>query len=310
MIRPLLIAIGYANHEILAQAFDAGNKYPDYKILPDTNHAWFLEAKAWNVALESLHVDQAMNYAHSNGRRWVALTNGKEWRLYDDHIQGVSSDRLVATATLQDSSVILKFLKALSRESMIAQKVDEFASERRLREFLTAALIDPGSSVIQSIVQTVKKQLPTVKVDPNVVVELLGRKQAAQSVPAPEVNVKVGSPFSEAGLFSFEHKGVHATGRFEGSGIVILAGSQLAKVAQPSSAVSHGKAIQKLVDQGLIEASEKNFQSSKGHHFQVTQAARRTWYVVALRTAGIVGRTPWGVASMKSIERNRALTNG
>src|SRR5688572_29727905 len=49
VVRPLLLALGYLNHEIHAQAGDVANKFPDYTILPNTEHTWYLEAKAWSV---------------------------------------------------------------------------------------------------------------------------------------------------------------------------------------------------------------------------------------------------------------------
>src|SRR5690348_16922462 len=101
IVSPLLRQCGYDYHEIDVQAHDAAGKFPDYAILPNTSHTWFLEAKAWSESLADTHVIQALNYAHTKGRRWVVLSNGREWRLYDDHIIGMEpADRLIAVARL------------------------------------------------------------------------------------------------------------------------------------------------------------------------------------------------------------------
>ncbi len=273
VIRPLLVAAGYLNHEILAQSGDIAKKIPDYTLLPSTDHAWFLEAKAWTAALESIHVDQAMNYAHLNGRRWVVLTNGKEWRLYDDHIQGKSSDRLVASATLQDTPGVFKLLTALSRDSILAQKVEEYASERRLREYLGTALADPASQVIKAIMQTIKKDLPSVKVDTGTIVEIIGRGQMTKDpIAAP---TPVTAPIEPKGdhLFTFAHKGVKAVGRYNGKGFVILAGSQVAKFAQTSAVEFHAKAINKLIAAGEITESDSHWDVIKDITFNSPSAA-------------------------------------
>ncbi|MCS7311104.1 MAG: hypothetical protein NZ741_12885, partial [Armatimonadetes bacterium] len=55
--------------------------YPDFTFLPETGHAWYLEAKALRVDLTDDHAVQALNYANATGRRWVVLSNGREWRL-------------------------------------------------------------------------------------------------------------------------------------------------------------------------------------------------------------------------------------
>ena len=94
-IDPLLDASGYLPREIVPELKDQNNKYPDYSILPNTPDTWYIEAKAWHVALQGEQVIQALNYANHNGKRWVVLSNGQCWRLYDNSIQGVAAEKLV-----------------------------------------------------------------------------------------------------------------------------------------------------------------------------------------------------------------------
>jgi len=141
---------------------------------------------------------------------------------------------------------------------MLAEKVEEFASERRIREYLTQALTDPSSAVIQGVVQAVRKHLPKVKVDASAVMEALA-KPATTNTLAPLIEaIILPSIQSESVLFTFEHKGVKATGRFDGKGIVIQSGSQVAMIPQPSSAEAHAKAIQKAA---LCESDRRGSQS-------------------------------------------------
>src|SRR5436853_5414289 len=113
VIVPLLLQMGYAVKEIRPQGRDSNGQYPDYTILPGCPHAWYLEAKAWNVALHEKEAFQATSYAFGNGKRWVVLSNGRVWRIYDSHIQGLSADRLVAEASLDDRLAAEELLKAL-----------------------------------------------------------------------------------------------------------------------------------------------------------------------------------------------------
>src|SRR5436309_3495008 len=111
VISPLLRQCGYDFHEIDVQAHDGAGKYPDFTISPHTSFTWFLEAKSWIENLADAHVIQALNYAHTHGHRWVVLSNGREWRLYDDHIIGVQpADRLVAVARLDCSDEVERLL--------------------------------------------------------------------------------------------------------------------------------------------------------------------------------------------------------
>ncbi len=88
IIDPMLNALGYSRMDILPQFADGGNQFPDYTILPDTDSTWYLEAKAWSASLKDSHVQQSLNYANQNGKRWVVLTSGRRWRLYDNHVIG------------------------------------------------------------------------------------------------------------------------------------------------------------------------------------------------------------------------------
>ena len=46
---------------------------------------------------------------------WVVLSNGRVWRLYDNQIQGVAVDKVVAEAKLEDVEGAEHFLAALSK---------------------------------------------------------------------------------------------------------------------------------------------------------------------------------------------------
>lgn len=274
VIRPLLIASGYSNHEILSQASDPTKKIPDYTLMPSTDHTWFVEAKAWSVALESLHVDQALNYAHSNGRQWVVLTNGREWRLYDDHIKGVSADRLVATASLQSTGAMLKFLGALSKESMISQKVVEYASERRVREYLEGAVTDPTGAVVQAIVQVVRKHLPGVKVEAHAVSEILSRVQSqpVQPLAASEIVTEPGLVGEH--LFYIKYKGLKATARKgDGKNVILVEGSELSKAPVDSFAKDHAQRIAPLIEAGLVEDTGAAYRLKMDVVFKTPSAA-------------------------------------
>ena len=81
IILPLLLAAGYAQRDIESQMADGAGRFPDYTLLPNTVFTWYLEAKAWNVALNDIHARHSLSYAMVNGKRFVVLTNGQDWRL-------------------------------------------------------------------------------------------------------------------------------------------------------------------------------------------------------------------------------------
>jgi len=151
IIKPLLQAVGYSLYEIQPQQTDSAGKVPDYTILPGTEHTWFVEAKAWGVTLNDQHAQQAMIYAFTSNRRWVALTNGREWRLYDNTINGPLHGKLVADMHLEDLEPAAAFLRAIGRESMLNGGAEQFASKAQLAVILEHDLPDASSDIIKGI---------------------------------------------------------------------------------------------------------------------------------------------------------------
>ncbi|HRI44064.1 MAG TPA: type I restriction enzyme HsdR N-terminal domain-containing protein [Fimbriimonadaceae bacterium] len=140
IIDPLLKAMGYGVLDVRIQDKDNAGQKPDYTILPDGGDAtWFMEAKAWSVSLQDHHTQQAVNYANTQGKRWVVLTNGREWRLYDNQAFGEISVKLACVARLEDED-ILGLLEALSRSSIERGRLEDFARNTRLYNCLFSQL--------------------------------------------------------------------------------------------------------------------------------------------------------------------------
>jgi predicted type IV restriction endonuclease len=134
VILPILYAIGYGQREVVSRDMDSAGKFPDYTLLPDIpDHTFYLEAKAWRVSLEDNHANQALNYANQNGKRWVVLTNGHEWRLYDNDTRGLAADKMVASMAIGDTDQAIRFLEAIGKESVCSDMLADFAAEEARR---------------------------------------------------------------------------------------------------------------------------------------------------------------------------------
>lgn len=150
VIVPLMWAAGYDRRDIRAQVRDNAGQYPDYTVLPDSPHTWFLEAKAWGVDLRVEHAIQALNYANSRGRWWVVLTNARVWRLYDNRIQGLPEERLVIEARLGDPS-LEGFMMAIGKQSVVTGALEKHALRTRMSTVLLQQLVDPDSRVTRAL---------------------------------------------------------------------------------------------------------------------------------------------------------------
>jgi hypothetical protein len=167
-IWPLLKASGYLDSEIILEPKGPNVKYFGHSILPNTDFTWCLEAKAWEVALRDNHVTQALNYASHNGKRWVVLSNGKFWRLYDNCIQGIAAEKFVVAVSLKDTVAMTEFLTAIGKESIQSNFVEEYALQKeneRLRRLRSATIADELSEEIFNpgplVPATLALQMPT-----------------------------------------------------------------------------------------------------------------------------------------------------
>lgn len=151
VIYPLLLAIGYIHRDIISRFADNNGQYPDYAILPNSDHAWFLEAKSWSQPLSDSHAQQSLNYANQNGRRWVVLSNGHEWRLYDNRIQGLAAQKLVVCAGLAEISRLKQMLMALGKDAVSSSSLEPYARTTRLAEALSEQLASPESNIVRAI---------------------------------------------------------------------------------------------------------------------------------------------------------------
>jgi hypothetical protein len=159
IIDPVLTEVlGYGRTEWVPEETDKAGTKPDYTILPNTGHTWFLEAKSYSIALTEQHVRQATPYAHQSGQRWVALTNGIEWRLYDLDLPGEPPNKLAMRAHRDQPEEMEALLAALTRESVTGGGLAEAARRATLSRFVREQLASPGSALVKQIWSLARKQ--------------------------------------------------------------------------------------------------------------------------------------------------------
>lgn len=169
VITPILQALGYSLDDMQMEGSNAAGNRPDYTLLPHTAHTWYLEAKPWKSDYEDRHVHQAISYPHTKGGRWVVLSYGREWRLYDDFISGVEPPmKLVAVARVDEPGVLSELLFAISKESVCSGQLEAFAKRERARReemlrkealatALSRQLSDPRSEATLGLLNVVSR---------------------------------------------------------------------------------------------------------------------------------------------------------
>jgi hypothetical protein len=186
IIDPILMdLLGYGRTEWVPEGVDGAGTKPDYTILPNTPHTWFLEAKSQGVSLTEQHVRQATPYAHQSGKRWVVLTNSVDWRVYDLELPGQPPDKLAMQASRDQPDAMESLLGALTREAVTGGRLAEAARHAALGRFLQDQLSTAESEVVRQIWSTARRQTGLAGVTRGEVLAALGVACKAPSADKP-----------------------------------------------------------------------------------------------------------------------------
>ena len=139
------------------------DRYCDIALKIDGTVRCLVEGKAAGIkGLVDKHIEQAENYASKAGIRWVALTNGIEWRLYHlswGESEGITHD-LAWQANLLDevepnAQGLWEKLCLLSRSSVVKGLMEEYWEHKKA--------LSPGSVVqvlfCEEVLTVVRREL-------------------------------------------------------------------------------------------------------------------------------------------------------
>jgi hypothetical protein len=150
VIDPLLQLLGYSP---LVHMFKRGhdsvaNNFPDYTLLPNTPHKWFLEVKKLDLNLQAGEAAQAVNYAANQGAEWAVLTNGRTWYIYNAHLpKPLIEKRVMQIHDLFADADGIETLLLLSRQSMQSEGLKKAWVHERLIAMVKNQLETPNSTV-------------------------------------------------------------------------------------------------------------------------------------------------------------------
>lgn len=166
LIGPLLRALGWDIEDLrevhLEYKRRPGDKPVDYALLINATPRLFVEAKSLGENLEDRKwANQIMGYAAVAGVRWVVLTNGDEYRLYNSHASVPVEEKLFRTVRASDpGSAPEETLALLSKENIAQLEAlwQEDLVDRQVEGALTGlAEAEPDEAVVRLL----RRRLPT-----------------------------------------------------------------------------------------------------------------------------------------------------
>lgn len=201
MIDPLLQALGYQPWEIHKRGHDAvAGSFPDYTLLPGTPQKWFLEVKRLDMTLRDGEASQAVSYAHNQGAKWAALTNGRTWYIYNAHLPvSLSEKRVFQVDNLFEDPYAAQTLALLSRSSMMSGGLGRAWQGRQVALLVRQQMETPGSAVRKLLRKLAAEETKDAVSDALIGEALAGlMSRTAGNSPAPVTSPAVTLPDAAA----------------------------------------------------------------------------------------------------------------
>lgn len=161
IIDPLLHLLGYGPLQIYKRGHDSvTNNFPDYTLLPNTPHKWFLEVKKLDLHLQDGEAAQAVNYANNQGAEWAVLTNGRTWYIYNAHLpKALTEKRVMQIADLFADADSIGKLLLLSRQSMQSAGLTSAWNHERVTTVVKTQLETPNSVIRKHLRKMVNEEI-------------------------------------------------------------------------------------------------------------------------------------------------------
>lgn len=170
LVEPLLQALGWdtTNLDCVTREHKVyDGTFLDYALLASARPVLFVEAKAWGSTLsDPKWTAQTVNYANNEGVVWCALSDGIGYRVYKTNEPVDMARKLVFEVDLREFADeekrggVLRTLQLLSRDSVVAGRLDALGSRLFDEARIRRALEELFSEAPNRFVTLIRDQLP------------------------------------------------------------------------------------------------------------------------------------------------------
>jgi len=175
----LLEALGWnirGNEVMLEYPIKIGSttKYVDYALMIEGKPVMLLEAKAFDTAMLPDDSSQVISYGRVEDIQWVALTNGRDLKIFDTNAGKAENECLVTSIDLTKLPFQANDLRLISRESILTGEIEEAAkrltatriavrkleqSQQGIADEFKEVLLKTIGKGIENRIETISKQL-------------------------------------------------------------------------------------------------------------------------------------------------------
>jgi predicted transport protein len=170
LVEPILQALGWdtTNLDCVTREHKVyDGTFLDYALLAGGRPVLFVEAKAWGATLSDPRwMAQTVNYANNEGVVWCALSDGISYRVYKTNEPVDMARKLVFEVDLREYADeekrggVLRSLQLLSRDSVVAGRLDALGSRLFDEARIRRSLEELFSEAPNRFVTLIRDQLP------------------------------------------------------------------------------------------------------------------------------------------------------
>jgi hypothetical protein len=160
---------GYDRYDDITSEYAIRNTYCDLAVKIDDEVNYLIEVKSISTDLKEPHIRQAVNYGANEGIKWVILTNGYIWQVYNIQLKNSVQFEKVFEINFDEISPrrneVHELLFTLSKEGVTKDVISEYQDKiSAVNRYVISALI-MNSPVVDCLRRELRKFNPGIKVE-------------------------------------------------------------------------------------------------------------------------------------------------
>lgn len=160
---------GYDRYDEITSEYAIRNTYCDLAVKIDEEINYLIEVKSISTDLKDSHLRQAINYGANEGVKWIILTNGLIWQVYNIQLKNSVEHEKVLEINFNEISPRKKetqeLLFTLSKEGVTKDVISEYQEKINVvNRYIISALILNGP-IIDVLRRELRKFSPGIKVE-------------------------------------------------------------------------------------------------------------------------------------------------
>ena len=168
---------GYERYEEITKEYAVQNTYCDLAIRINDSVHYLVEVKSVGTTLNDKHITQAVNYGAKEGIRWIILTNGHTWSVYNVKLKNKIIYTKIFDLNFLDITMKktddLERIFILSKEGIKKDVIKEYHERMKCvnKYVITGLILD--DTIIKEIRKGLKRISAGLKIDNSEIEDIL-----------------------------------------------------------------------------------------------------------------------------------------